>query len=437
VRAGALVEPAVLVSDSPLPQAGSLGVDVARTSPLCGGMRAAAGLEHALGGDLVVSAWTRRGRVPLLVRGRLSAGGRRTRSRSFAHAPTNRSKSLKRCNRVDFRDLGADALDCSGTAISMSLMPSRGASRQPTLLERGGPAARAFPRTRMTNNRFDDGLPSTQVALGRSRMSAPATGPNPKTGLAGRREAIRLLDADPDLGAGLTPERREEADALVVHAEQLGVGAWQIARVRAPSGEYLGLLVLDGVISRELIIADTVSVELLGPGDLIRPWPAPDRTRLLRVDVRWWVLSSTSVAVLDRRVAAELAAWPEIMACLLDRLTERSERLAITLAISQLTRVDRRLLTLFWHLAERWGRVGTDGVVVPLALTHRMLGQLVGARRPTVSSALRELRERDELVRGLDGSWLLRGEPPAPALARTTRFTLSHRHPNDLLRPTR
>jgi CRP/FNR family cyclic AMP-dependent transcriptional regulator len=100
------------------------------------------------------------------------------------------------------------------------------------------------------------------------------------------------------------------------------------------------------------------------------------------------------------------------------------------------THVDRRLLTLFWHLAERWGRVGTDGVVVPLALTHRMLGLLVGARRPTVSSAL---RERDELVRGLDGSWLLRGEPPAPALAlaRATRFTLPHRHPNDLLRPTR
>jgi hypothetical protein len=107
--------------------------------------------------------------------------------------------------------------------------------------------------------------------------------------------------------------------------------------------------------------------------------------------------------------------------------------LAITQAISQLTRVDRRLLTLFWHLAERWGRVGTDGVVVPLALTHRTLRQLVGARRPTVSSALRELREHDELVRGRDGSWLLRGAPPALA----TRFTLPHRHPNDLLRPTR
>jgi CRP/FNR family transcriptional regulator, cyclic AMP receptor protein len=269
-------------------------------------------------------------------------------------------------------------------------------------------------------------------------MSAPKTTPTRRSGVPRQHEAVRLLDADPDLGAGLTPERRAEADALLVDAHELRVGAWQVARMRAPSGEYLGLFVLDGVISRELIIANTVSVELLGPGDLIRPWPAADRTRLLAVDVQWRVLSPTSLAVLDERVAAELAAWPEIIACLLDRLAERSERLAITQAISQLTGVDRRLLTLFWHLAERWGRVGPSGVVIPLALTHRTLGQLVGARRPTISSALGELRERDQLVRRPDGSWLLRGKPaPAPAPARATRFTRPHRHPNDLLRPSK
>jgi CRP/FNR family cyclic AMP-dependent transcriptional regulator len=114
-----------------------------------------------------------------------------------------------------------------------------------------------------------------------------------------------------------------------VHTHQLRVGAWQVARMRAPSGASLGLLMLDGVISRELSIADTVSVELLGPGDLIRPWPAADRTRLLGVDVQCWVLSPTTVVLLDRPVAAELAAWPEIVARLHDRLTERSERLAI------------------------------------------------------------------------------------------------------------
>src|SRR5690349_24973129 len=115
-----------------------------------------------------------------------------------------------------------------------------------------------------------------------------------------------------------------------------------------------------------------------------------------------------------------MTRFPEITAALFDRLSERSLRLATTQAISQLTRVDRRLKALFWHLAERWGRVSGDGVIVPLAFTHRLLGELVGARRPTVSSALSELTERGELVRRPDGAWLLRGDPPhAESLAHT------------------
>jgi CRP-like cAMP-binding protein len=107
-----------------------------------------------------------------------------------------------------------------------------------------------------------------------------------------------------------------------------------------------------------------------------------------------------------------MTQYPEITATLLERLSERSLRLATTQAISQLTGVDRRLQALFWHLAERWGRVSPDGVIVPLALTHQILGQLVGARRPSVSSALSELATRGELVRRPDRSWLLRGDPP-------------------------
>ena len=144
------------------------------------------------------------------------------------------------------------------------------------------------------------------------------------------------------------------------------------------------------------------------------------------------MLSPVTVAALDRHFAVELARYPEITSVLLDRLGERSIRLATTQAISQLTRVDRRLRALFWHLAERWGRVSGQGVIVPLALTHRILGQLVGARRPTVSTALAELAERGELVRRPDGSWLLRGDPPdAQSLARRPAPQA------DLMRPAR
>src|SRR5918998_2424934 len=224
-------------------------------------------------------------------------------------------------------------------------------------------------------------------------------------------EAVRLLQADPDLGRLLSPERRQEAmGALAVRTQRLSVGEWDVDAL-AGEPHSVGLLLLEGVISREVVVADNVSTELLGPGDLLRPWQDGADTALLRSEVRWTVLGPTRIAVLDRRFAMQVSRYPEISSVLFDRLTERSQRLATNQAISQLTRVDRRLLAVFWHLAERWGRVGSDGVVVPLALSHRILGQLVGARRPPVSSAISELVRRGELVRREDGSWLLTGQP--------------------------
>ena len=222
-----------------------------------------------------------------------------------------------------------------------------------------------------------------------------------------------------------------------MRTHRLSVGPWDVTRLSGASADHVGLLVLDGVISRELVVADHVSAELLGPGDLVRPWQASTGAGLLPVQAVWSVLSTVTLAVLDRRFAAEAARYPEITAALFDRLGERSLRLATTQAISQLTRVDRRLKALFWHLAERWGRVSGDGVVVPLALTHRILGQLVGARRPTVSTALANLAERGELVRRPDGSWLLRGEPrDAQALSRGPSAG-TQQLPRDLLRTAR
>jgi len=251
-----------------------------------------------------------------------------------------------------------------------------------------------------------------------------------------RTEQISLLKADPDLGGLLAEARRSDAERrLLVSTHRLGVGPWDVTRLAGASADHIGLLVLEGVIARELTVADHVSAELLGPGDLIRPWQAASKSELLPVDAEWSVLSPSTLAVLDRRFAAEVSQYPEVTAALFDRLSERSLRLATTQAISQLTRVDRRLKALFWHLAERWGRVGGEGVVIPLALTHRILGQLVGARRPTVSTALSELAERDELVRRPDGSWLLRGDPPdASTLERTA---VRHARVGDLLRPAR
>src|SRR4051794_30972316 len=249
---------------------------------------------------------------------------------------------------------------------------------------------------------------------------------------------VRLLDVDPDLGAPLDAARREQAQReLIVRTHRLPIGPWDVSRLAGASAEHIGLLILNGVLARELLISDQVSMELLGPGDLVRPWQPTRHTALLPVDAVWTLLSPLTVAVLDRRFAAAMTHYPAVTVALLDRVSERSLRLATTQAISQLTGVDRRLKALFWHLAERWGRVSSDGVIVPLALTHRILGQLVGARRPTVSSAVAELLASGELTRRPDGSWLLpAATPDARSFARPLAADRAPRQgPNRNARP--
>jgi len=239
------------------------------------------------------------------------------------------------------------------------------------------------------------------------------------------RTAVPLLTHDPELGRLLPAERMDAArDELLVRLHALRTGEWHADRLASTDPGHVGLLVLEGMLAREVVVGDTVSAELIGPGDLVRPWGLEDENRLLRSEVRWMVLAPCRMAVLDARFAAALVRYPEVNAVLIDRLSKRAQRLATTQAISQLNRVDRRLMALLWHLAERWGRMGTGGVVVPLGLSHRMLAQLIGARRPTVSTALAELARQGEIVRREDGTWLLAGEPagvPSGEAARVIR----------------
>jgi CRP/FNR family transcriptional regulator, cyclic AMP receptor protein len=119
--------------------------------------------------------------------------------------------------------------------------------------------------------------------------------------------------------------------------------------------------------------------------------------------------------VLDEACTERLARYPQLIGRLVGRALERSRNLTVNMAIVHQARVDVRLHMLFWHLAARWGRVGSDGVSLPLRLTHSVLADLVAARRPTVTSALSELA-RHGLVRAVDGGWLLSGDPPGELL---------------------
>ena len=192
----------------------------------------------------------------------------------------------------------------------------------------------------------------------------------------------------------------------------------------------VGLLIIDGVVAREVALGGGLSSELLGPGDLIRPWSVDGDDGLLTNEVRWNVLAQTRVAILDGVFMGKAAAFPGIGAMLLERVEARTRRLALTQAIAHMTRVEDRLLAMFSMLAERWGRVTTDGLVIPLCLSHRTLSELVGARRPTVSTAAAKLARLGALRRRADGSWLLavteRQSAMAPASVPQRRRLLAH-----------
>jgi CRP-like cAMP-binding protein len=240
--------------------------------------------------------------------------------------------------------------------------------------------------------------------------------------------AASLFDVDPELGETLDPRHLAEARARAVIAVlDLPTGAWSPGALTEWASRPFALLVVDGLVVRELLLAGSTATELIGPGDLVDFRAPPDA--LLPTVTEWSVPEAAEIAIIDDRILAMLRTWPLIGRVLLDRAARRADRLVTHRAIAQLPRVDQRLLAFFGHLAERWGRVAPAGMVIPVHLTHESLGRLIGARRPTVSLALKELSTGGMLERRGDGAWLLHHEA-FEALA-TDRALLGRWQPAD------
>jgi CRP/FNR family transcriptional regulator, cyclic AMP receptor protein len=224
-----------------------------------------------------------------------------------------------------------------------------------------------------------------------------------------------VLREDLDLAEAIPADRRERA-AGELTARQLRVptGPWPAADLD-PLPDGIGLLVLEGMVLRRVGIEGRYGAELLGECDILRPWHSEEGSPTLTVTSGWSVIEPVRLAVLDGEFARQLVGHPELVGRLVARAVQRCKHVAINMAIVHQARVDERLHILFWHLAGRWGRVRSDGTVLPLRLTHAVLADLVAARRPTVTSALSELSRRG-LVRFVDDGWLLTGEPPGELL---------------------
>lgn len=219
---------------------------------------------------------------------------------------------------------------------------------------------------------------------------------------------VPILELDADLADAVHPDQRAVATRYATAPQfQLETGPWHPERNGTGA---IGYLVLDGLLTRQVTFAGRTTSELLGEGDLLRPWDHDVAGPQLAMEWGWTILEPVRLALLDRRFAAVVARWPALVDALVSRALRRSRTLAFQLTLAQVKRVEDRLLLLMWQLAERWGRVGTDGVLIPVGLTHETLAMLVGARRPTVTTALGVLSRAGRIERTEHG-WLLHGEP--------------------------
>jgi CRP-like cAMP-binding protein len=221
---------------------------------------------------------------------------------------------------------------------------------------------------------------------------------------------VRVLDEDPDLGAGLRREDWHEAAAAAIAPRFIHpVGPWRFSV--PPDAEGLGLLVLQGVILIRVDAGERAHVELLGEGDVISPWVGLGPDLAVAATVTSTVVSELRTALLDRSFIMRTARWPEIQATLMQRLIARSRRLSLQSAINGLTRTEERLELTLWQLASRFGKVTPGGYKLCLRLTHTQLAEIVAAQRPSVTTALVRLEQAGRLHRNHDG-WVLPGAPP-------------------------
>jgi CRP/FNR family cyclic AMP-dependent transcriptional regulator len=228
---------------------------------------------------------------------------------------------------------------------------------------------------------------------------------------------VRVLEVDPDLGQDLDPAVFAVAEReLVTETISAPRGIWDAEATWEAVPAELGMLLLEGVLARDVRIGRRATLEILGPGDIVRPWPKDRHAAALTASLRFEALEPVRFAVLDDAFAQSAARWPPVLGQVTGRVMGRATSASLRLLIHQVVRIDDRILLSLWGLAERFGRVTPEGVLVPVPINHTMMARFVGAQRPTVSQAVGELVRRGDVERLADGGWLLKGSFPEQLL---------------------
>ena len=138
-----------------------------------------------------------------------------------------------------------------------------------------------------------------------------------------------------------------------------------------------------------------------GPGTLL-PFVLPSHEIVALVDSRLTVITTDAYE--------RLLELPDAAQALLrgvEAIFRQQQRTILALASSH--HVDR-LREKLLQLAEDHGRVGRDGVVLQLPITHELLAEMIGSARETVTRAVDAL-EQNGFLRRQDRGYVLRVSP--------------------------
>ena len=225
---------------------------------------------------------------------------------------------------------------------------------------------------------------------------------------------VSLGEAVPGLVAAMTPEDRAWAlRHLIVPSVSLAPGTWDWQAMPAPRA---GVLILGGLLVHRVTIGGQAGADLLGRNHIVQPWHSEPKVATLVDGFEWRALAPTTLAVLDREYLAVVARIPGLAPAVAAVSVDHSSMAACQMAILAQPHMEDRLLMLFWHMAERWGKVTPGGVTLSLpGLTQTVLSEAVAASRQSVSRAISLLRALG-LLQGEEDVWLL---PVDPSSART------------------
>jgi CRP/FNR family cyclic AMP-dependent transcriptional regulator len=122
--------------------------------------------------------------------------------------------------------------------------------------------------------------------------------------------SVFLADSDPDLVASSPPLAEVSVQAIPIPAGEWFVEDARLTAERAPGG----LLVLEGLLSREVRVGNRVAVELLGPTDTLRPWVQMAPGSLIGVESGWTVHQGAMLGLLTPSFMRMASEFPEVAA---------------------------------------------------------------------------------------------------------------------------